>query len=712
MPEAPAIESRPRLVNFGAFSFDFQNRLLSRAGTEIPLPPRVLAVLELLLERAGEVVSRQELLDQVWKDAFVTDTSLAEAVSFLRQGLGDDPQAPRYVQTVHRRGYRFLPPLTQPVARADTVITRPTVPEPLRPSIVRDLAPWSITVACTILAFTALWQTVRRPAPEPPPVVRFRVQPTAGTVFDRRAPALALARDGRTLAWSACSSSSGTCELYVQPIDRLEATRLRATEGALAPFFSPDGRWIGFFADGRLKKIATSGGSALTLANAPAPGGGSWAADGRIAFAGSPAGGLSITSDQGGSVEQLTTPRAALGEVRHLWPSWLADGRSIIFTASGTPLPESTGQLGILQIASGPWRSIRSGVTRAVPTGAGFLLLSAGADLQAQAFDERTMNLTGATDSVAEGIETARGVAQIAVSGGDALATISTPAAARQIVWADDPSRLLTSLEGLTALALSPDGRRAAGVSLDQTGSDIWIVDLARDSARRVTFGGTNVLPVWTPDGRLLFGSRSAGPFGVASYDESAGGKVETLIRADAQHLFPAAASSAHLAIVTGLPDGRTGIRITDRAGGEAQAFDDGPFDEAMPALSPDSAWLAFASDESGRWEVYVRRLPNGPSVAVSQAGGEQPAWSADGRSIYYHDGTRLLRCAFDPDHEPHTGSPAVVFERTDARVVAMTPTGRLLIEQQPATRDSAVVVLQWLRETRLRLPAPVTAPR
>ena len=343
MPEAPAIESRPRLVNFGAFSFDFQNRLLSRAGTEIPLPPRVLGVLELLLERAGEVVSRQELLDQVWKDAFVTDTSLAEAVSFLRQGLGDDPQAPRYVQTVHRRGYRFLPPLTQPVARADTVITRPTVPEPLRPSIARDLAPWSITVACTILAFTALWQTVRRPAPEPPPVVRFRVQPTAGTVFDRRAPALALARDGRTLAWSACSSSSGTCELYVQPIDRLEATRLRGTEGALAPFFSPDGRWIGFFADGRLKKIATSGGSALTLANAPAPGGGSWAADGRIAFAGSPAGGLSITSDQGGSVEQLTTPRAALGEVRHLWPSWLADGRSIIFTASGTPLPESTG---------------------------------------------------------------------------------------------------------------------------------------------------------------------------------------------------------------------------------------------------------------------------------------------------------------------------------------------------------------------------------
>src|SRR5437773_8159508 len=103
IPEAPAVESRSRLVGFGSFSFDPQNRILSRGGAELALPPRVLGVLELLISRPGEVVARQELLDRVWKDAFVTDTSLAEAISFLRQALGDDPQAPRYVQTVHRR---------------------------------------------------------------------------------------------------------------------------------------------------------------------------------------------------------------------------------------------------------------------------------------------------------------------------------------------------------------------------------------------------------------------------------------------------------------------------------------------------------------------------------------------------------------------------------------------------------------------------------
>ena len=472
----------------------------------------MLGVLELLLERAGEVVTRQELLDQVWKDAFVTDTSLAEAVSFLRQALGDDPQAPRYVQTVHRRGYRFLQQLTQP-ARPEPVVEAPLRPEPLRPSIARDLAPWSITVACIVLAFTALWQTVRRPAPEPPPVVRFQMQPSAGTLFDRRAPALAISRDGRTIAWSACDVSSKACELYVRPIDRLEAVRLKGTEGALSPFFSPDGRWLGFFADGRLKKIATSGGSALTLANAPAPGGASWGPDGRIVFAGSPAGGLFVTSDQGGSVEALTTPRADRGEVRHLWPSWLPDGRAIIFTAAGSPLPEGAGQLNILPLPAGPTRPMRAGVTRGLPTGSGFLLVSAGADLRAEAFDDRTLTLTGATDSVAEEIATAGGVAQVAVSEGNALATVSAPTVPRQVVWADDPARPLTALEGLTDITVSPDGRRAAGVSLDATGSDIWMVDLTRDSARRVTFGGTNVLPVWTPDGRLLFGSRANGPF-------------------------------------------------------------------------------------------------------------------------------------------------------------------------------------------------------
>jgi Tol biopolymer transport system component len=165
------------------------------------------------------------------------------------------------------------------------------------------------------------------------------------------------------------------------------------------------------------------------------------------------------------------------------------------------------------------------------------------------------------------------------------------------------------------------------------------------------------------------------------------------------------------VAVTRSLADGRLAIGIAPRSGGSLKLLDQGPFDRSSPALSPDGDWLAFASDESGRWEIYVQRVTGGRPVAVSNGGGWRPVWSTDGRSIYYTDTSRVMRAAFDRDGEPHTGAPEVVFERPDAAVAAVSPTGRILIESQPAP-DAAVVVLQWLRETRLRLPAPVTAPR
>ena len=129
-------------------------------------------------------------------------------------------------------------------------------------------------------------------------------------------------------------------------------------------------------------------------------------------------------------------------------------------------------------------------------------------------------------------------------------------------------------------------------------------------------------------------------------------------------------------------------------------------------AFSPDGAWIAFDSDESGRREVHVARRGNTTHIAVSSAGGERPSWSADGRTIYFHEGGRLVRVGFDPDRDPHIGPRDVAFDRPDARVLGVAPNGRLLIERQPVTPDAALVILQWLRELRQRLPAPVTAPR
>ncbi len=149
-------------VSFGSFTFDRGNGLLSDEVRELPLPPRVLGVLDLLVSRAGAIVPKQEIIDTVWKDAFVTDTSLAEAISVLRQALGDDPQAPQYIQTVHRRGYRFVAPITAlPLSRTEA---RSPSPQPdanderNAPSISRQLLPWGIAALCTVLAVIAVWQ--------------------------------------------------------------------------------------------------------------------------------------------------------------------------------------------------------------------------------------------------------------------------------------------------------------------------------------------------------------------------------------------------------------------------------------------------------------------------------------------------------------------------------------------------------------------------
>ena len=717
-PEAgQALErTQSSMVTFGPFAFDARNGILSRGGTEIPLPPRVIGVLALLLARPAEVVPRQDLLDRVWKDAFVTDTSLAEAVSFLRQALGDDPQAPRYVQTVHRRGYRFVAPVTS----ADLTIEK--IPEPatgvrpqsvVYPSIARELLPWSVASVCAVLAVAALWQIAQQPQPAAPPAARFEMLPSAGTAFDRRAPAIDISPDGRTIAWSACDRATGVCALYVRPLDRLDATRLGGTDGAMAPFFSPDGRWLGFFAEGKLKKIAIAGGAPTAIADAPAPGGAAWNADGRIIFAGLPAGGLSILSDQGGDVTRITTPRVDRGEVRHLWPAWLPDGRNVIFTIASSPEAATPGQLAILSPPSAIFRVLRSGVARGVAAGRGYLLLTSPHDVQSVTFDDRVLALTGGTDTVVGDLASAEGVAQFAVSASGTLVAESAPASQPRVSWQGDPDRALTSLTRLSSIALSPDGTRAAGVIADGSGSDVWIARLDTDALTRVTFGGTNVSPVWSADGRrVFFASRTGGPFRLVArtIDEHATSQV---LSAPPNHVFPAAASGDdRVAVTMTLPSGRLAIGVVGAGGGDPRLVSDGPFDEMSPSFSRDGKWLAYATDESGRWDVFARRLADGRRVQVSRDGGQQPVWSHDGPWIYFREGARLMRARFMPEREATSAAPEVVFAETDARALGIAADGRVLIRQERATPDRAIVALEWLRDVRQKLAPPVTAPR
>ncbi|MEO7275526.1 MAG: transcriptional regulator, partial [Vicinamibacterales bacterium] len=232
-PVRPTRVRRPTLA-FGPFTFDPGNHLLRRGGNQIAAPPRVLGVLDVLLERAGDLVLRQELIDRVWREAFVTDTSLAEAVSGLRQLLGDDAQAPTYIQTVHRRGYRFVAPVEVQEAKAAQTPASDPSPAPARlevvtPSIGGQLIPWSLAALFAILATVAIFRLTRQ-QPTTPVTARFAIELSAGDHFDPRGVAVALSPDGSQAVWSACNTNG--CQLYQRPLDRLEATALRGTEGA------------------------------------------------------------------------------------------------------------------------------------------------------------------------------------------------------------------------------------------------------------------------------------------------------------------------------------------------------------------------------------------------------------------------------------------------------------------------------------------------
>jgi DNA-binding winged helix-turn-helix (wHTH) protein len=386
------------MVAFGPFTFDSANGLLRRGGSEVPLPPRVLGVLAYLVARPGQVVARQDLIDAVWKDAFVTDTSLAEAVSALRQALGDDPQQPTYIQTLHRRGYRFVAELGAPEGvlspqanrmAAPTLEALPGAAEVVAPSIAWQLLPWSLVAILTAILGAAVWQLQYGNTPPEPPAARFVVDLPPGARLDAAEPVLAIASDGSRLAWSACEVDR--CGIWTRALDDLDAAFVDGSEGGQAPFFAPDTRRIGFFAGGKLRTISLAGGTSLAIADAARPTGASWGPKGQIVFGGTASGGLSVIGENGGRVEPLTSPDRAAGESSHRLPFHLPGTDEIIFTVETAGAARAA-----IVDAKGARRSLVDAADGARVAAPGLLVFSRDGELLGVAWDDRLRAVAGA----------------------------------------------------------------------------------------------------------------------------------------------------------------------------------------------------------------------------------------------------------------------------------------------------------------------------
>ena len=714
-PAPDVVRRRPLLV-FGPFTFDRTSRRLRRGDTEIALPPRVLGVLELLLTRADDVVARQELIDAVWKDAFVTDTSLAEAVSFLRQALGDDPQAPTFIQTVHRRGYRFLAPVSEAPSVTGRTASPPSVsdtaPEPgtpLYPSIGGHLVPWSLAVLCAVLALAALWRLASL-RPVSPPVVRLRLDPAPGTNFDVRAPAFVLSPDGTRAAWSACDTTG--CRLYLRALDQIQPVQVTGTDDASAPFFSPDGRWIGFFAGGKIMKVAVAGGSPVTVTDAPQTFGAAWLPNGWIVFSSSPRGGLMRVSERGGQAVALTVPSARNGEFGHAWPAPLAGG-ALLFTITAGPAPGSTGRIAALQIdradRSARWTVILEPGDLARAVTGDYVAYSRGGEIHAVPIDRVRLLTAGAGQAVETGILPA----SFSVSNAGALGYVAQvgTATAPNLAWMGGAT-VAASAGSLNYPALSPDGSRIAGTRSDQAASDIWIADVERGVTTRLTFGGTNIAPIWRGDGRgIYFAAANGGAYEIWQRDAAGSARpARVLATSGDRHLLPTSTSrdGRILAYVQSGGETRGDIWIV-REGSAPEAIIDGPFDEAGGMLSPDGTMLAYQSDESGRWEISLMRLRDRHRLPLSAGGGTAPQWSTDGRAVYFVAGTELMKAEVDPSGD-RAATPVSVGTLTAERPAGIAPDGRILVHRANApTPGHAVLTLEWAQELRQKLGPPVT---
>ena len=567
------------------------------------------------------------------------------------------------------------------------------------PSTIGALATAAVVLVALGAVAGVTWWPARLAPPESSSARVMITLPSPQALEKGRFPPVALSPDGRLLVYAA-ATDGGRTNLFLRPLDELSARPIPETEGASTPFFSPDGRWLAFYADGLLKKVSVAGGVPLTISDAPPVWSATWGENDRIVFATTLApSGLWEVSANGGAPTQITTPEP--DEAQHGYPQLLPGGRQMLFSVRRG----NAWHLALLALDSREWAVLGNG--RVIGEGAqylptGHLVYTQSGGLVATPFDPSSGNLDQPPVSLLERVETSRfGGAYFAVaarSGTLVYVPAGTTVADRALMRVDRDGRVAPAIEtrgGYEYPAFSPDGRQAAVMMATGTGSDIWIIDLERATRTRFTADGTSAFPVWAPDGsrvafqstapglRNLFwkpldGSSDAQPFLNAA--DSAGaltwpnigtdllpGTLPTLSGAGPQ--FPTSWSpDGSLAFHERKPSGERDIWVVT-AGSDPVPFLRTPFDERSPRFSPDGTWLAYVSDESGRNDVYVQPFPGpGPKWLVSTDGGVDPVWSRDSRELFYRRDDQMMTVPVAPRGEFSVGRPRRLFEmRFDA---------------------------------------------
>jgi Tol biopolymer transport system component len=490
---------------------------------------------------------------------------------------------------------------------------------------------------------------------------------------------LALSPDGRMLAMIAYSAQVNNYVLWTHEVGGRQTTSLQGTQGATYPFWSPDGKFIGFFADGKLKKIDVSGGPPQVLCDAANGRGGTWNGDGVIVFTPDGFGGLFRVSSSGGSPMEMTKPDTSRLETSHRWPVFLPDGKHFLYLAANF-----SGQLENNAIFLGSLDSPeRSLVVKTSANAAyaepGYLVYLRDKTLVAQPFHRQRYVLSGEPHTLSDEVLYASlvGKAVFSVSSGEVLvAQTGKGASLSQLTWFDRSGKTTGTLgvPGLYSnLRLSPDGQRVVGDQTDPDGghTDIWIHELAPGlPTTRLTFDpSSHWTPVWSPDSKQILFSANR-KVGMQLYLKNADGSGSEKEVAD---VGPGL-------LVNPWDWSRDGKCALFRKGNELWYFS-WPENAAKPLLqakwtvrnaqfSPDGRWMAYASNETGSWEIYVSPFPSANGKwQVSGAGGQEPRWRQDGKELFYLSAEgKMTAVAVAPGAGFKAGSPVALFQTTHRR--------------------------------------------
>jgi serine/threonine-protein kinase len=545
------------------------------------------------------------------------------------------------------------------IADAMALIDEGLVESSAAGSKARATRPWMAVAAAAVLVAALGWWYATRPAPLRP-LVRLSAEIAADTPLARVAGGvLALSPDGERLALI-LRGADGKVRLHTRLLQQNQVTPLAGTEDAFAPFFSPDGEWIGFFADDKLKKISVEGGAAVTLCDAPDPDGASWGDDGNIVAAlnGSGGTGLWRVPSSGGAPVPLT--KLNPGEFTHRWPQVLPGSQAVLFTASTQLGNYDDANIDVVSLKTGARKTVQRGgfFPRyvAISGGTGRLVYLHQSTLFAVPFDPGRLALTGVPAPILEDVNGSAGAGGDFAFGGAPSGPGTFVYLARKgqagspISWLDSAGKTqpLHAPPGVYSTPrFSPDGKRLAFAVASGTGTDIWVKDLDRDTLSRLSFlAGVNRLPVWTPDGKnIVFISTNPAAPGLYWVRSDGSGEAQRLSDGKLVNEFPTSFS----------PDGKRLAFCGTRSGsmdiftasfegdpghvhlGNPELFLGTPFLDCYPAFSPDGRWMAYNSDESGVQEVYVRPFPGpGGRWQISKGGGFNPRWSRDGRELLF----------------------------------------------------------------------------